>query len=647
MPKLNRCLFVVAGVLLFAGGAAPAERAVAQDRSGQDWIGWGNGPSYRRFAPAGQINTGNVNQLKPVWKFTIAQKGYWEITPIVVDGVMYVEDMEGNAIALDPENGRELWRFASGQRGRMRALSFWPGDGGHGPRLIMGVNDRIYALDPATHQPVPGFGGARGYIDIREGFAARQVRYAVTSPPAIYKNLIITGPATQEFGAHGPPGDPRAYDAVTGKLVWRFHIVPRPGERNAGTWGKDGWMNRSGPSAWGGMSVDAETGLVFIPTGNPADSFVGVDRPGDNLYANSVLALDAMTGAYRWHFQLVHHDLSDYDTSAAPTLLDLTVGGRKIPALVQVSKDGLMFILDRRNGKPVFGVEERPVPQSTIPGEKTSSTQPFPNKPAPLAKLGMTRADISNVTPEAHAFCTTLWDRLGLIDTAPFQPPRLGGPSLAVPGNVGGLGGVWGGISADPRSGTVFVNTNNLPAYGYVVPAAKDDPNSGGGYKMDRAYTKLLDAAGLPCIAPPWGEMIAVDAKSGDIAWRRPLGSAEIYGAAGEGTGLINMGGSLATGGDLVFIGATSLAWYGAKTHQPVLRAFDSRNGAELWSVRLSSPVEGNPMSFVGRNGRQYVVAPESGSVSSNGEVALVAFALPRAGDPVVDLKPAPQPPPR
>ena len=649
MPKLSGRRFVVAGALaggtlgaLLAAAAAPATKS-----AGGDWVGWGNGPTYQRFAPANQINTTNVGQLKPVWKYTIAQKGYWEITPIVVNGAMYLQDMEGNVIALDPETGREVWRFASGQRGRMRAVSYWPGDGAHGPRLIMGVSDRIYALDIATHQPAAGFGGAKGYIDIREGFAKPEPRYAVTSPPTIYKNLLITGPATQEFGAHGPPGDPRAYDVITGKLVWRFHIVPRPGEPNAGTWGVDGWKDRSGPSAWGAMSVDTATGLVFIPTGNPADSFVGVDRPGDNLYANSVVALDALTGKYRWHFQLVHHDLSDYDTAAAPTLLDLTLAGRKIPVLVEASKDGLMFILDRRNGKPVFGVEERPVPQSTVPGEKTSPTQPFPKKPLPLAKMEMTRADLSHVTPEARTFCTALWDKLGLIDIAPFQPPRLGGPSLTLPGNVGGLGGVWGGVSADPRTGTVFVNTNNLPAYGTIVPAAKDDPLSGGGYKIVRAYTKLLDANGLPCIAAPWGEMIAVDGKTGDIAWRRPLGSAEILGSAGANTGMINMGGSLATGGNLVFIGATSLAWYGAKTHQPLLRAFDSRNGAELWSVRLSSPVEGNPMSFVGRSGRQYIVAPESGSVSSNGEVALVAFALPRAGDATVDLKPAPVPAPR
>ncbi len=290
------------------------------------------------------------------------------------------------------------------------------------------------------------------------------------------------------------------------------------------------------------MSVDEEMGLVFVPTGNPADSFVGVDRPGDNLYANSVIALDAATGKYRWHFQMVHHDLFDYDDAAAPALVDLTVKGRKVKALVEVTKQGLMFILDRRTGKPVFGIEERPVPQSTIPGEHTSPTQPFPKKPVPLAKMGMTRAEISTITPEANRFCTDKWNSLGLTDIAPFQPPRLNGPSLFLPANVGGLGGVWGGASLDPRTGYIFVNTDNIPAYGYIVSAAANDPQSAGGYKIDRAYTKFLDANGMPCVQPPWGEMIAVNGNSGEIAWRRPLGSAEIYGAAGAHTGVNQYG---------------------------------------------------------------------------------------------------------
>ncbi len=256
----------------------------------------------------------------------------------------------------------------------------------------------------------------------------------------------------------------------------------------------------------------------------------------------------------------------------------------------------------------------------------------------------MTRADISNITPQANRFCTDQWDHLGLTDTAPFQPPRLNGPSLFLPANVGGLGGVWGGVSIDPRSGHIFVNTDNVPAYSYIVPAKPADPLSGGGYKVEKPYTKFQDGAGMPCVQPPWAEMIAVDGNNGEVIWRKPLGDAEIYGAAGAHTGAPNLGGSLATGGGLVFIGATGLGYLGAVIDQPLLRAYDAKTGIELWNARLSSPAESNPMSFVGKSGRQYLVVAESGALRSDAEVALIAFALPRPSDVPVDLKPAPMP---
>jgi quinoprotein glucose dehydrogenase len=369
------------------------------------------------------------------------------------------------------------------------------------------------------------------------------------------------------------------------------------------------------------------------------------------LYSDSVLALDAATGRYRWHYQMVHHDLFDYDDAAPPALIDLTVGGRRVPALVEVTKQGLMFILDRRTGKPVFGVEERAVPRSTIPGEASSPTQPFPRKPPPLAKMGMTRADISTITPEAQRFCTDLWNRLGIEDTVAFSPPRLEGPNLQLPSNIGGAGGVWGGVSIDPTNDYIFVSTNNLPAYNYIVPDdGSIEARGAGGYRVEKAYTKLQDHNGLPCVQPPWGEMIAVNGNTGEIAWRRPLGSAEIYGDLGAHTGMINLGGSLATAGGLVFIGATGLGFIGATIDQPAFRAFDSLTGKELWSARMSSPAESGPMSFVGNSGRQYVVVASSGSSRADSEAALIAFALPRPGEQPVDLKPAPlahsQPPP-
>jgi quinoprotein glucose dehydrogenase len=610
--------------------------SLAQQASGatdtSSWPGWGNSTRLDRYSPADQINLANVRDLHPVWIYRIKQAGGWETTPIVAGGVLYAQDMAGTAFALDPESGRELWRFATGQTGRMRSPAWWPGDPGHGPRVIISGNDRIYALDAATGKPVPGFGGTAGYINIREGFASKEVNYDITSPPLVYRNLLITGPGTQEFGAKGPAGDPRAYDVVTGKLVWRFHTVPGPGERNAGSWGAQGWKDRAGPSSWGMYSLDEETGTVFIPVGNPADSYIGTDRPGDNLYSDSILALDAATGKYRWHYQMVHHDLFDYDDAAPPALIELTVQGRHIPALVEVTKQGLMFILDRRTGKPVFGVEERPVPASTIPGEKTSPTQPFPLKPPPLVKMSMTRGDVSHVTPETKAYCEGLWDRIGLRDTRPFEPPHLGGPNLAVPGNIGGAGGIWGGVSIDVRTNTIFVNTNNLPSYNYIVADSGGSPKAAGGLRVDRAYIKLIDQKGMPCIQPPWGEMIAVNGNSGDILWRRPLGSAEMYGAAGAATGLINRGSSLATAGSLVFMGGTA--------DQPVLHAFSSHSGEEVWTVRLAAAVNNSPMTFVGKNGRQYLVVGTSGR--SDSDSALIAFALPRPGDPAIDLHPAP-----
>ena len=252
-------------------------------RADTEWQGWGNSLRFDRYSPATQINTATVKDLKPIWQMVLPQRGAWEVTPIVVGGVMYLLDLQGTAYALDPETGHEIWRFASGVKAKNRGVSYWAGDAAHKPRIYLPVSDRIYALDAATGAQIAGFGGAQGYIDIREGFADRRAPYRLSSPPTIYKGLLITGPATAEFGSKGPPGDPRAYDVISGKLKWRFHIVPRPGEPNAGSWGKDGWKDRQGPGTWGLFSLDEKTGLVFIPVAQPGDNYTGIDRPGDNL----------------------------------------------------------------------------------------------------------------------------------------------------------------------------------------------------------------------------------------------------------------------------------------------------------------------------------------------------------------------------
>ena len=345
---------------------------------------------HRRYSPLAEINTANVNSLKPVWVYDTGAKGRaWEETPIVVAGVMYLS-IPGGASAIDPETGKELWKFVPNnlsRPGRDRGVAYWPGDAAHEPRIIYAISDRLYALDVKTGLPVSSFGN-NGMVNLRDEVADKypNALYTIASPATIYKNLAIISPSTQEFGSKGPSGDPRAFDIVTGKQAWRFHTVPQPGEPEDGSWGPEGWKERAGPSAWGGATLDPTSGLVYIPIGNPDDSYNGVDRPGKNYYANSVVALDASTGKLKWFYQFTHHDINDLDAPAAPSLIDLHRNGQVIPALVEVPKSGIAFILDRRTGKPVFGDEERPIPPSDVPGEKSSPTQPFPLKPQPLVK---------------------------------------------------------------------------------------------------------------------------------------------------------------------------------------------------------------------------------------------------------------------
>lgn len=596
-------------------------------------------PGHMRYSALTQIDTKNVNDLKPVWVYDSGAKGRgWEVTPVIADGMMYLS-IPGAATAVDPETGKELWRFTPSnlaRPGRERGVAYWPGDSTLGPSIIYTTTDRLYALDAKTGLPIPDFGD-KGMVTLRDGVADKypNASYSINSPAGIYKNLAIISPSTQEFGSKGPSGDPRAFDVRTGKQVWRFHTVPQPGEPEAGSWGPEGWKERAGPSAWGGSSVDPATGLVFIPIGNPDDSYNGVDRPGNNYYANSVIALDASTGKLKWFYQFTHHDITDFDAPAAPTLIDIRRNGEVIPALIEVPKSGIAFILDRRTGKPVFGVEERPVPQSDVPGEHSSPTQPFPLKPAPLAKMSIAKADLTTMTPEAHEYCTAIWDKLNLHNEGPYTTASIRDTTVFMPGTSGGAN--WGGVSTDPRLGYFFVNVSNLPTTSRMVS------DGAGGYKLQGAYTKYGDNKGWPCINPPWGELIAVNANTGDIAWRSPLGSVDEYAEAGKKAGTVNLGGSVATAGGLVFIGATIDSRF---------RAFDSHSGKEVWTTSIPAPAVANPIIFRGQNGREYVViaAGGPGTLAVPGAVSsyrgiVIAYALPKPGETPVDLSQyAPQP---
>jgi quinoprotein glucose dehydrogenase len=616
------------GILYAAFLLATLHLAVGQSiPQRSDWPSYGRDPGATRYSSLDQINATNVMRLQRAWTYHTGERGRaFETTPIMIDDVLYFSTQNERIVALDAGNGKEIWKFDPKANGREnRGVSYWPGDTQTAPRILLGTGDgRLIALDAKTGSPVPGFGD-NGVVNLRAGITDKYPRaaYAITSPPAIYRDVVIVGPATQEGPAFGPSGDPRGYDVRTGKLLWRFHTVPQPGEPGNETWGPDGRRDRSGPSQWGYSTVDTERGMVFLPVGNPADSFYGADRKGTNLFANCVLALDALTGKLRWYYQLVHHDLFDYDLSAPPALIQVKRGGKMIPAVAQITKMGLLFVLDRMTGQPLFGVEERPVPKSDVPGEESWPTQPFPLKPPPLARMIITKDDITTRTPEAHRFCSEWFSRLR--HQGPYTPFGMT-PSLLMPGTMGG--GNWGGVSFDPKLAYIFVNTSSLGGTGHMVPSPPGAPMP---YRNEGGYTRFIDEDQYPCQRPPWGELTAVNADTGDIAWRVPLGNYDEVEAQGlKNAGAANMGGSIATAGGLVFIAATTDSKF---------RAFDSRNGNELWITRLDATGDAVPMTYQARNGKQYVVIAAGGTnrfrmlANSADEVAdsLIAFSLPDA----------------
>jgi glucose dehydrogenase len=623
-----------------------------------DWKTYGNDPGHTKFSTLAQITPQNVTRLTKAWEFDTKTAGRkWQNTPVVINNIMYITLQNGGVVALEPESGRELWRYETPVRGRsVRAIAYWPGDDDTSPRLLYGANDKLIALDPLTGAPIETFGN-KGVLDVHPGQppgapvparggasdseeGARGARggrgagpgrggrgeggafgsgFSISSPPAIYKNLAILGGSEGENAVVGPSGDPQAFDVKTGKLAWRFHVVPRPGEPNAGSWG-DGWKDRGGPAIWGLMTVDAERGMVFIPTGNPGGSFYGGDRPGDNLYATSVVALDAATGAYKWHFQTTHHDLFDADLAAAPALIDVVRNGRRIPAVAQVTKmGGMLFILDRLTGKPIYPVEERKVPISKVPGETSAPTQPFPTKPAPWSRLGMTKADITTVTPESNKFCTEWWEKDRISNDGAYTPYGAEGVTVVFSGTIGG--GNWGGTAYSPQLGYVFVNTSSLATVGHMVPGTGLEK-----YRNELSYTRFWDNNKYPCQQPPWGELVAVNVNTGDIAWKIPFGVyPELVAKGIPPTGTPNLGGPIATAGGLVFIGATKDARF---------RAYDAKTGKELWYAQLEAAGGATPMTFMGRNGVQYVVIAAGGpgdtdrGGSETYSQKLVAFAL-------------------
>ena len=576
-------------------------------------------PGAMRYSPLTQITPANVDHLKVAWIYHMkpapdagsAPDNAWrpsEDQPLVVGNTMFVVTPYSRIVALDPATGREKWVFVipGSDQASLRGAAYWPGDTSTGPAIFFGTNHGfLYSISAATGKVNAAFGN-NGAVNLRTPevmSTGTDKLYILPSPPVIYKNLVITGAGTGEGrggtgGGLGPAGDTRAWDIHSGKLAWTFHSVPRPGEAGHDTWGGDGWQQRSGVNVWGYMTVDQERGIVYMPFGAPNYDRVGTDRPGDNLFGTSIVAAEAATGKLLWYFQVVHHDIWDYDTEAPPTLVDIHRDGKTIPAVVIVNKIGLMFVLDRVSGKPLFPVVEKPVPPSDVPGEHASPTQPFPVTPEPLAQMSV---QLYHDLPEHAAWCKAYVDNNHmLLAQEPYTPPAFNRYSVNLPGTHGGVN--YSGGAFDPMLGLFIVNVNNL---GQPMRIVRDET---GGYTNSGPFAGTVRfwnaEKHLPCNEPPWGELVAIDLKSGKIAWRSVLGVTDNLPEGKQHTGRPGLGGPIVTGGGLTFIGATDDARF---------RAFDTKTGKEVWTYHLPASAESIPITYTDEHGKQYLAIVSTG----------------------------------
>ncbi|QAY76458.1 PQQ-binding-like beta-propeller repeat protein [Sphingosinicella sp. BN140058] len=446
-------VIVACGALLLAAGAIARNANAGAD----DWPVYGGSPAGDRFSALEQIDTNNVSGLREVWRYETGA-GRLQASPLMIGGILYGVTPGQGVFALDAATGKRLWEHRPSEAGEqpVRGLTYW--SDGDEARLFSGNGADLIALDPKTGASVRSFGDG-GRVDLRASLGRDPERTAafLTTPGIVYRDLIITGFRTSE-SAPAAPGAVRAYDVRTGALRWTFNLIPKPGEPGHETWPADAWRSAGGANAWAGMALDAARGIVFVPTGSAVDDFYGGDRPGDNLYANSLVALDAATGRHLWHFQAVHHDILDRDFPSPPVLLTVRHQGRAIDAVAQPSKQGLLFLFDRVTGKPLFPIEERPVPASDVPGERAAPTQPFPLRPAPFARQSLTAEMLTGRTPAAEAAARKAF--AAMRSGGPFQPLGVGRQTIVFPGFDGGA--EWGGSAVDRRRGILYLNSNDI-----------------------------------------------------------------------------------------------------------------------------------------------------------------------------------------
>ncbi len=635
---------------LVAGGILTLACAPGSDGGGSwtaaegDWPTYGGDTDGTKYSPLASVDRSNVASLEVAWSWETGdvpisaplrpipgqdvRAGNFEVTPLVVGDTMYLSTPFNRVVALDARTGAELWSYdpRTVEWGRPpngtglvhRGVVLWTGP--EGRRIFLNTRWRLIALDAATGTPVEGF-GHQGEVDLTETllWPTNRLHYTQTSPPVVFGDLVIVGNGVWDGFVYprDPPGDIQAFDVHTGRKVWGFNPIPQEGELGNETWEDGSWRVKGHTNAWAPMTVDVERGLLYVPMGTPSGDYYGGDRKGDNLFAETLLYLDARTGERVWHFQTVRHGLWDYDLPGAPVLYTAEVDGRIVEAVAISAKTGFVFAFDRVTGEPVWPIEDRPVSASDVPGERAARTQPFPTRPPPFARQGFMQADLVSLTDELNRKARELVR--GMRFGALYTPPSIEG-TLGLPGIIGG--GNWGGSAVDPETGWLYVKSTESPAVFVLGPA--DTTRVVAEWNIDREKRGRTRMDGIPIIDPPYGTLTAIDMNRGEITWQVPVGDDErvrsnpaLAGVAlPDRLGVSGAPGPIVTRGGLVFLtGGDDALW-----------AFDASTGEELWRGELPARGYANPMSYGTSDGRQYVAIAAGGGADGG---TLVVFALP------------------
>ena len=637
---MKSILFVLGLLVAFSLTLVVAQRGDSQ----VEWRYYGGDPGNQKYSALTDINPSNINRLQKVWEWKHWETpmeqygtvpGFFEATPLMIDGVLYVTTPYNSVAALDAETGKELWRFdgeayklgqvLSGSGWKLRGTAFWRD--GNNLRIFLNSRDRMFMLDAKTGKPVPSFGN-NGEVSLTDGLArvAESKHVTQSSPPVIYKDLVILGSQVPDrVQTADPVGQVQAFNARTGKRAWVYSVIPQSAkDPGAETWDGESWRTHGHGNVWAPMALDEARGLIYLPTTTPSSDFYGGNRPGANLFAESLVCLDANTGKMKWYFQAIHHGLWDWDFPAPPNLITITVDGKRIDAVAQVSKQGFTYVFDRVTGKPVWPIVERPVPtDSDVPGERPFATQPFPTKPPPFIGQGMTLEDANNLTPEIKRMAQEQMKkfRIGPI----FTPPSLIG-TLQRPSAGGGAS--WGGAAFDPEIGYLYVRASHSFSVNRVAK------NNGSDALVQVDYSNMFARGGgggganlpggLPLLSPPYNVLTAYDLNKGEIAWQATVGEGSpalrnhplLKGVTLPDRlgGPVDRGGAMVTRSGLVFIGGGDKYFY----------AFDKKTGKEIWRAPVPYEETAVPMTYRTRSGRQIVVM----ATGEGADNALVAFAL-------------------